>query len=74
MALSTRSGPNYTNYPMGRETVLTAVTWPPNEFPIWTPISGEFAGWTLSSSNSTLPGAGYVIRCPTPSTLPTVFD
>ncbi|KAK0740064.1 glycosyl hydrolase [Schizothecium vesticola] len=65
VALSTRSGPNYTNYPMGRETVLTAVTWPPNEFPIWTPISGQFTGWTLPpSSNSTLRGAGPLVASP----------
>ncbi|CAK7198565.1 hypothetical protein SEUCBS139899_001228 [Sporothrix eucalyptigena] len=28
VALATRSGPGYTNYPMGRETVLTPVEWP----------------------------------------------
>ncbi|KAK5653367.1 hypothetical protein OQA88_9059 [Cercophora sp. LCS_1] len=62
VALSTRSGPNYINYPMGRETVLTAVTWPPNEFPVWTPINGTFTGWTLPPSNATaLRGAGQYV-------------
>ncbi|CAK7214223.1 hypothetical protein SCUCBS95973_002065 [Sporothrix curviconia] len=28
VALATRSGPEYANYPMGRETVLTPVEWP----------------------------------------------
>ncbi|KAK0617306.1 glycosyl hydrolase [Immersiella caudata] len=41
VALSTRSGPNYVNYPMGRETVLTSVSWPNSSFPTFTPISGS---------------------------------
>src|SRR6186713_1770557 len=40
VALSTRSGPEYITYPMGRETVLSAVTWRKGEWPIWTNISG----------------------------------
>ncbi|KAJ4417160.1 hypothetical protein N0V82_006360, partial [Gnomoniopsis sp. IMI 355080] len=61
VALSTRSGPAYTNYPMGRETVLTAVTWSEGEFPVWTNISGEESGWTLPPVNKDIPGPGPFI-------------
>lgn len=41
VALATRSGPEYTNYPMGRETVLTAVKWPGSH----ATYKNETAGW-----------------------------
>ncbi|KAK4166377.1 Non-reducing end alpha-L-arabinofuranosidase BoGH43B, partial [Cladorrhinum sp. PSN259] len=50
VALSTRSGPEYLHYPMGRETVLTAVSWPEGEYPIFTPVSGEVSVWELPES------------------------
>ena len=35
VALSTRSGPEYVYYPMGRETILTPVAWPEGKYPIF---------------------------------------
>ena len=59
VALSTRSGPSYLNYPMGRETVLTPVSWPSgSDFPIWSPISGTTSSWPLpnpSPKNKKIP-------------------
>lgn len=40
-ALAWRSGPSGTTYPMGREMVLTPVTWPPGEWPEFTPVQGR---------------------------------
>ncbi|KAK3984604.1 Non-reducing end alpha-L-arabinofuranosidase BoGH43B [Cladorrhinum sp. PSN332] len=54
VALSTRSGPEYVHYPMGRETVLTAVKWDEGEFPVFTPISGEVSVWELPESANTI--------------------
>ncbi|KAI1265374.1 glycoside hydrolase family 43 protein [Xylariaceae sp. FL1019] len=45
VALSTRSGPEYLHYPMGRETVMVPVTWETGEFPIWDPVRGKMSGW-----------------------------
>ncbi|KAK4453978.1 Non-reducing end alpha-L-arabinofuranosidase BoGH43B [Podospora aff. communis PSN243] len=56
VALSTRSGANYTNYPMGRETVLTSVSWPNASFPTFTPISGSIPA-LLPQSTSSLPSS-----------------
>ncbi|XPS70027.1 hypothetical protein M3J07_002265 [Ascochyta lentis] len=53
--LAVRAGGNYAddpyhaNFPMGRETFLTPVTWPEGEFPIFTNVSGTVTG------NFTLP-------------------
>ncbi|KAI0152671.1 glycoside hydrolase family 43 protein [Xylariaceae sp. FL1272] len=47
VALSTRSGPEYLHYPMGRETVIVPVTWESGEFPIWEPVRGKMSGWPL---------------------------
>ncbi|KAK3384416.1 glycosyl hydrolase [Lasiosphaeria ovina] len=52
-ALSTRSGPEYVNYPMGRETVLTPVQWTSGkDWPVFSPISGEMSGWALPARAS----------------------
>ena len=58
VALSTRSGPEYITYPMGRETVLSAVTWKKGEWPIWTNISGTISGWPMPPINKDIPGSG----------------
>ncbi|KAG8157623.1 hypothetical protein KVR01_012665 [Diaporthe batatas] len=58
VALSTRSGPGDTYYPMGRETVMTAVAWEEGEFPVWTNISGQVSGWALPPENKDLGGPG----------------
>lgn len=39
-ALSWRSGPEGVTYPMGREMVLTPVTWPKGEWPEFSPVRG----------------------------------
>ncbi|KAJ7709450.1 xylosidase : arab-like proteininofuranosidase [Mycena rosella] len=44
VALSTRSGPEYISYPMGRETVLTNVTWGKGEWPVFQNVSGTIDG------------------------------
>ncbi|KAL4750001.1 hypothetical protein BDW72DRAFT_204230 [Aspergillus terricola var. indicus] len=40
VALSTRSGPEWVNYPMGRETVLTSGTWEDGDWPVLEPVTG----------------------------------
>ncbi|KAF3762049.1 family 43 glycoside hydrolase [Cryphonectria parasitica EP155] len=61
VALSTRSGPSFVNYPMGRETVMTAVTWEEDEFPVWTNISGKMSVWELPPVDKDIPGPGPFI-------------
>ncbi|TFK40481.1 arabinofuranosidase [Crucibulum laeve] len=58
VALSTRSGPSYLNYPMGRETVLAPVTWKAGEWPVWTQISGKMSGWPMPQQNRNIRGIG----------------
>lgn len=62
VALSTRSGPAFVYYPMGRETVMTAVTWAKGEFPVWTSISGVESGWGFPTVNKDIPGSGPFIN------------
>ena len=59
VALSTRGGPDFEIYPMGRETVLTNATWAEGEWPlIQHPIRGIMDGWPLTEPNQYLPGHG----------------
>ncbi|TFY62563.1 hypothetical protein EVJ58_g3774 [Rhodofomes roseus] len=58
VALSTRSGPEYTVFPMGRETVLYPVTWEEGEWPVLQPVRGEMSGWQLPPTNFDVPGEG----------------
>ncbi|KAK2747654.1 hypothetical protein FQN55_004824 [Onygenales sp. PD_40] len=44
VALSTRSGPEYLVYPMGRETVMVPVTWEDGGWPVFEPVRGEMRG------------------------------
>lgn len=60
VALSTRSGPNFTTYPMGRETVLFPVTWTEGDWPVLQPVRGQMNGWQMPPSNTSLAGEGYV--------------
>lgn len=46
-ALAWRSGPEGKSYPMGREMVLTNVTWNDGEWPIIEPVRGTYTGWYL---------------------------
>ncbi|KAI1100636.1 glycoside hydrolase family 43 protein [Jackrogersella minutella] len=58
VALSTRSGPEYLYYPMGRETVMVPVTWANDEFPVWSPVNGKMSGWAFPQENVELDGPG----------------
>lgn len=59
VALSTRGGPSFKFYPMGRETVLTNATWVEGEWPlIHNPVRGVMDGWPLTEMSQTLPGGG----------------
>lgn len=44
VALATRSGPEWVNYPMGRETVLVPVRWEEGEFPVFETVRGRQMG------------------------------
>lgn len=64
IALSTRSGPEYQVYPMGRETVLAPVTWEEGGWPVWTNVSGVMSGWPLPPRNFVEEGEGPLITAP----------
>ena len=57
-ALSTRSGPEWKVYHMGREAVLTAVTWDEGKWPIFSNVSGIEDVWPLPPTNKSVPGSG----------------
>ncbi len=61
VALSTRSGPEYKYYPMGRETVLTTAEWKTGQFPTFTPVRGIESG-PLPRTNKNISGSGFVTR------------
>ncbi|KAF8205698.1 xylosidase : arab-like proteininofuranosidase [Mycena galopus ATCC 62051] len=63
VALSTRSGPEYISYPMGRETVLTNVTWTEGDWPVFENVSAIIGGPILPLSTS-IPGEGPLITAP----------
>ncbi|KAL4924821.1 glycosyl hydrolase [Aspergillus undulatus] len=52
VALSTRSGPEWLNYPMGRETVLTSGTWEEGGWPVLQQVQGVMRGPLPASSES----------------------
>ncbi|KAI1441689.1 glycoside hydrolase family 43 protein [Annulohypoxylon stygium] len=58
MCLSTRSGPDFDIYPMGRETVLFPVTWESGSWPVLQPVRGNMSGWALPPPNRNVPGDG----------------
>lgn len=58
VALATRSGRNGQSYPMGRETVLTPVTWNTGEWPVFQPVRGKMSGWPLPARSRDIPGTG----------------
>lgn len=57
-ALATRSGPEWVNYPMGRETILFPVTWEEGQYPVMTPVQGRMNGWQMPPRNLRLLGKG----------------
>lgn len=64
VALSTRAGPEFTVYPMGRETVLTAVTWDEGAWPVFTNVSGVETAWPLPPTQLVQQGEGPLITAP----------
>ncbi|KAE8145441.1 glycosyl hydrolase [Aspergillus avenaceus] len=56
VALSTRSGPDWKNYPMGRETILAPITWEQDGWPIAQPVRGQMEGALPSENNEGLNG------------------
>ena len=58
MCLTTRSGPQYKSYPMGRETALFPVTWKKDQWPVLQPVRGQMSGWQLPAPSRDVPGAG----------------
>lgn len=63
MALATRSGPEWEIYPMGRETVLFAMTWHEGDWPVLDPIHGKQRG-PLPPVNRKIPGNGHWVNDP----------
>ncbi|OTA91884.1 glycoside hydrolase family 43 protein [Hypoxylon sp. CO27-5] len=61
VALSTRSGPEYLYYPMGRETVMVPIAWANGEFPVWSPLNGEMNGWACPPRDVEVNGPGPFI-------------
>ncbi|KAH7142862.1 glycosyl hydrolase [Dactylonectria estremocensis] len=53
-------GPYFGNLPMGRETVLTPVTWKEGEFPIFSPVAGTMSGWKLPDESYVEDGEGQL--------------
>ena len=43
---------------MVRETVMTAVSWPKGEWPIFTPVSGEVSAWPMPHEKRDIRGIG----------------
>ncbi len=64
VALSTRSGPEWMNYPMGREAVLTPVTWNAGKWPVMDTIHGVQQGWPLPKPNKDFKGIGSFLGDP----------
>ena len=65
VALSTRSGPEYEVYPMGRETVLYPATWEESEWPVMQTVEGEMSGWSsMPAINRDIPGDGPFVSDP----------
>ena len=61
VALSTRSGPEYEVFPMGRETVMSPVTWENGSWPVWSNIRGVMSGWPLPPAQMLEGGEGKLV-------------
>ncbi|KAL2838090.1 glycoside hydrolase family 43 protein [Aspergillus pseudoustus] len=57
-ALATRSGPQWENFPMGRETVLFPVTWDEGQWPKLDPVRGIMDGLSLPPRSRWSPPGG----------------
>lgn len=60
VALGVRQGPDG-SYPMGRETVLTPVTWEEGEWPIFSNVGGHMNGWHLDPASEVREGEGSLV-------------
>ncbi|KIA75762.1 Glycoside hydrolase [Aspergillus ustus] len=58
VALATRSDASSAYHPMGRETVLTPVTWKRGDWPVLDPVEGEMEGWPLPKQSLNVKGDG----------------
>ncbi|KAM5353405.1 hypothetical protein ACJ41O_000055 [Fusarium nematophilum] len=58
VALSTRSGPEYVHFPMGRETVLFPVTWDKDDWPRPEAVRGRMDASMLLETDLGVPGPG----------------
>lgn len=58
MCLATRTGPEFEDFPMGRETVLFSAKWDEGEWPVLDPVRGEMSGWPLPPTSRDVPGDG----------------
>lgn len=63
-ALATRSGPAWSSYPMGRETVLFPVTWDAGAWPVLTPVDGKMSAWPLPPRTRAIRGSGPFVGDP----------
>ncbi|KAI5783239.1 beta-xylosidase [Peziza echinospora] len=60
-ALAVRTGPEFLNYPIGRETILTPVTWEEGSWPVFQPVTGTMSGWAFSAISSIEEGEGGLV-------------
>lgn len=60
VALSVRQGPDG-SYPMGRETVMTPVTWKRGEWPTISPLTGQMNGSHLEDESVVGKGEGSLV-------------
>ena len=63
VALAVREAPD-SSTPMGRETVLTPVSWEDGEWAVFTNVSGHVNGWHLDSLPEVSQGKGSLIDAP----------
>ncbi|KAG4415262.1 hypothetical protein IFR04_011619 [Cadophora malorum] len=60
VALSVREGVDG-SYPMGRETVMTPVTWERGQWPVFEPVTGQMSGWWLDEEDVPRRGEGSLV-------------
>ncbi|KAK0118557.1 hypothetical protein ONS96_011650 [Cadophora gregata f. sp. sojae] len=61
VALSVRQAKEDGSYPMGRETVMTPVTWKEGKWPIFEPVTGKMEGWELDEEDVSEEGEGSLV-------------
>ncbi|KAL3458389.1 glycosyl hydrolase [Aspergillus heterothallicus] len=58
VALATRNDASNDYHPMGRETVLTPVTWKKGSWPVFDAVEGQMQGWPLPAETLDVKGNG----------------